>query len=126
MFFAIYAYLSLIVNLRFDYDDGLHLIVGTIVTTIILNIIDILVFKLAFDIAGSIKHNFYLDGGETKTVHWFFRALFVLIVYLFSLTPVCKVVVTPVVNKAYDYAEAKYKKCETDIVNTFQDMCDID
>ncbi len=116
-FWTIYAVLSLKINLEFYYDDVWHLIVGTIVTTVILKIIDIIIFKLAFNLAGDIKRSFALDGSETKTAHWFFRALFVCMVYIFSLTPACKIIITPIVNCAYNYAEEKYRMAETNIIS---------
>ena len=119
VFWTIYAALSLKINLEFYYDDIWHLIIGTIVTTIILKFIDTIIFKCAFSLAGAIKHSMALDSGETKTVHWFLRALFVFMVYIFSLTPACKIIITPIVNCTYNYVEEKYKMAETNIISVF-------
>lgn len=114
--------LGCFINLGFDYDDVWHFIVCTIATAVILSIVDAIIFKLAFNITGRAKQLLMLHVEESKNVHWFFRALFILVIYIFSLNPVCKIVITPVVNISYDIVEEKYKNAESNIIKKLDNI----
>ena len=81
-------------NLSFKYDNSYEFFVGMIVTTVLMNILEFAIYRMAFDRAGRC----YGDSSDKKIYHWFVRVGLILVVYLISLTPLCDVILTPIVK----------------------------
>ena len=91
---AFYMFVSYQVNLSFKYDNGYEFFIGTIVTTILMNIVDFAIYKIAFDRAGACNR----DSSEKKVAHWGIRFALIVVVYLISITPLCDIILTPIVK----------------------------
>ena len=89
-----YMLVSYKVNLSFKYDNSYEFFVGMIVTTVLMNILEFAIYRIAFDRAGRC----YGDSSDKKIYHWFVRVGLILVVYLISLTPLCDVILTPIVK----------------------------
>lgn len=91
---AFYMLVSYKVNLSFKYDNSYEFFVGMIVTTVLMNILEFAIYRMAFDRAGRC----YGDSSDKKVCHWFVRVGLILVVYLISITPLCDVILTPIVK----------------------------
>lgn len=91
---AFYMLVSYKMNLSFKYDNSYEFFIGMIVTTVLMNILEFAIFKIAFDRAGRC----YGDSSDKKVCHWLVRVGLIVVVYLISLTPLCDVILTPIVK----------------------------
>ena len=93
-----YAYLGYKINLKYKYDDVIEFIVGIIVTTILMNILDWLFYVIAYKLTGFFSRSYAYDWSERKVVHWLIRCILFFVVYIISITPLCSIILTPVVQ----------------------------
>lgn len=94
IFYLCYAFVSHQVNLSFKHDNIFELYTGAIVTIILMNILEFMIYKIAFDRTGRGHY----DYSEKKMVHWGIRFALMSLVYIISLTPLCDIMLTPIVK----------------------------
>ena len=92
-----YAYLGYIINLTYEYSNDFEFLVGIGVVTVIMNILDQLFVIIAYDLTGRVLHG-GSPSSERKIFHWFIRVILYIIVYLISISPLCNILITPIVH----------------------------
>lgn len=98
LYFLIYSLISYLTDLGFSYTNGFEFLWGSIVCALISGIIGNIIFRLSYDITGILSSICSYNYDERKTTHWKFRLIFSLPVFLFSVTPLCPMVMTPIVH----------------------------
>jgi hypothetical protein len=84
--------------MKFD-NIGEH-ITGIIISSIFCNLIDFILYKLAFNITGSITIRY--DGSYLRsTIHWIIRCVFMLFVIVIGFTGVYEAILTPITHDLY-------------------------
>ena len=92
-----YAYLGYKINLTYEYRDGFEFLIGIVVVAVIMNILDQLFVIIAYDLTGRVLHG-GCPSSERKIFHWFIRVILCIIVYLISISPMCNILITPIVQ----------------------------
>lgn len=95
---AFYAYLGYKINLEYKYNDGLEFFIGILVTTVLMNILDNLFYVIAYRATGFFSRSYGYDSLDRKMVLWFVRVILYIVVYIISVTPLCSIILTPVVQ----------------------------
>lgn len=103
IFYSLYTLLSFYINFNFEYSNGFELLVGTLITAIVLCVIDALIYRCAFNLTGTIRAIIDSDKNEMRLIHWFIRSLLFLIVFMISLTPLPSYFLSPIIHSAYNY-----------------------
>ena len=107
MSYIIYVLLFTIVNyktnLGFDYNSGFELLWGSIIATLILKIIGDIIFRISYKMTGDISKTFKHNKENRRSLHWKFRLILSLLVLIFSLTPLCSLIISPLVHNSYEY-----------------------
>lgn len=113
IYLLIYSVTNYKTNLAFEYANGFEFLWGSIVAALITLIIDILIFKFSYDWTGFLSKLCIFNSDERQKAHWKFRAILSTLVFLFSLTPLCSICMTPIVHTSYIWVSTAYY----DIVN---------
>ncbi len=90
-----YIYLGYKINLSYEYKDGFEFLVGIFVTTVIMNLLDWGAYLIAYSAVGRLSIH---DSAEMKVMHWIIRIGLYGILYLISITPLCSIIITPIVK----------------------------
>lgn len=93
-----YLYLGYKITLTYEYEDGFELFVGMIVTDILMNVLGWSFYLIAYKITGAISVIADYDGSKRKVMHWTIRIVLYVIIYLLSMTPLCSMILTPIVH----------------------------
>ena len=93
-----YAYLGYKINLEYKYNDRLEFLIGILVTTILMNILDNIFCEIAYRTTGFLSRSCGYNSSDRKMVHWFIRVILYIVVYVISITPLCSIILTPVVQ----------------------------
>lgn len=117
IYFILFGIISYKTNLGFEYTNGFELLWGSFVVVAVTWIIDTIIFKLAYDWTGFLSELLEYNVDDRKTTHWKFRALFSIPVLIFSLTPLCSVVMTPLVHSTYIWISGQCNNLLTQITD---------
>lgn len=93
-----YAYLGYKINLSYEYSSSFEFIIGIAVTTLLMNILDHFFTLIAYDFVGHLSKKERYDKSKRKVAHWFIRVILYIIVYIISMTPLCSILITPLVQ----------------------------
>lgn len=94
----VYAYLGYKINLEYNYNNDLEFLIGIIVTTILMNILDWLIFEIAYKVTGFFSSSCGYDSSDRRVIHWVIRVILSTVIYVISITPLCSFILTPVVQ----------------------------
>lgn len=108
MWHVLYLALSGIMNWQFNYENEYELLIGTIVVALISDIIDFIVFRRAWKLTGNLKRYGMIDKSQMSSVHWMLRSIFILFFVILSISPLGKIIVSPLTHQCYLYV---YDKC---------------
>lgn len=108
-----YVYLGYKINLEYRYNDGLEFLFGIAVTIILMNILDWLFFVIAYKLTGFFSRSCGYDSSDRKLLHWLIRVILYITVYIISLTPLCSIILTPVVQYFTKVFIEWFNKCTT-------------
>lgn len=112
-----YAYLGYKINLEYMYNDGMEFLIGILVTTILMNILDWVFFVIAYNLTGYFSRSCGYDASDRKMVHWLIRVILYIAVYIISVTPLCSILLTPVVQYFTKELVECFNKNTTDFSN---------
>lgn len=114
----LYAYVGYKINLQYNYTNVCELLVGVAVTTIIMSILEFIFSRIAYKLTGSVSRNCGLDSSERTLIHWTVRILLLVSVYIISITPLCSILITPLVQNCTKSILNWYKGFTDDLTNT--------
>lgn len=117
MWILIFTVLSGIMNWKFDYENGYELLVGTIVVALISNIINYIVFRRAWKLTGDLKRYGMIDSSEMSSTHWKLRSMFILFFVILSISPLGKIIVSPLTHQCYLYVYDKWMDFYQSLMN---------
>ena len=112
-----YAYLGYKINLEYKYNDGLEFLIGILVTTILMNILDNIFCEIAYRTTGFLSRSCGYNSSDRKMVHWFIRVILYIVVYVISITPLYSIILTPVVQYFTREFIKWFNKSTTDFSN---------
>lgn len=116
-----YAFLGYKINLNYKYNDDMEFLTGILVTTILMNILDWLFFVIAYKLTGFFSRCCGYDSSDRKGVHWLIRVILYIVVYIISITPLCSIILTPVVQYFTKEFIEWFNKSTTDFSNALVD-----
>lgn len=90
------------ISLTFESRDGFEYLTGTIVSTIILILLDFLTFKIAWGLTHEWIRMTDADHNESSHFHWICRCIMTVILLIFSRTSLCFTLLTSVVHIVHD------------------------
>lgn len=90
------------INLSFEYRDGFEYLTGTIISSIILMVIDFLIFKIAWKLTRNWIIITEANSSESSHFHWICRCILAIALFAFSFTPFCSLLLTPIVHRVHD------------------------
>ena len=90
------------ISLTFEYRDGFEYLTGTIVSTIILILLDFFIFKIAWGLTHEWIRITDANRNESSHFHWIYRCIITVSLLIFSRTSFCHTLLTPVVHIAHD------------------------
>ncbi len=96
--------------------------VSTLVTTILMNILDNIFCEIVYRTTGFLSRICGYDGSDRKMVHWFIRVILYIVVYVISITPLCSIILTPVVQYFTRELIEWLNKITTDFSNALLDL----
>lgn len=109
IYLLIYGIISFTTSFGFEYTNGFELLWGSCITAAITLIIDKIIFKFAYDWTKFFSNLCEYNTDDRKTTHWKFRVFFSIPVLIFSLTPLCSIVMTPLVHSSFVYVSGLYQ-----------------
>lgn len=112
-----YVRLGYKINLKYEYNDGLEFLIGILVTTILMNILDWFFYAIAYKLTGFFSRSCGYDSSDRKVVHWFIRVILYIAIYVVSITPLCSIILTPVVQYFTKAFIEWFNKFTTDFTN---------
>lgn len=115
-----YAYLGYKINLQYKYNSGTEYLVGIIVTIILMNVIEQICFLIAYNLTGMFSNGGLIDRSERKGMHWVIRIILYIIVYIIAITPLCSILITPLVKNCTKYAVKWINGSGKDVSNAFE------
>ena len=95
--------------------------IGILVTTILMNILDNIFCEIAYRTTGFLSRSCGYNSSDRKMVHWFIRVILYIVVYVISITPLCSIILTPVVQYFTREFIEWFNKSTTDFSNTLLD-----
>lgn len=101
IYVLIFCVISYKTDFGFKYTNGFELLWGSIVVALITMIIDQMLFMIAFDWTGFLSKLLMFTSYDRKNAHWAFRACLSILVLIFSLTPLCSILITLLVHSSY-------------------------
>lgn len=116
-----YAYLGCKINLEYKYSDVWEFLCGIIVTTILMNILDYTFYKIAYSITKTFSIICDYDSSDRKLIHWRIRVLLYIIVYIISITPLCSIILTPIIQYLTKESMQWFNGRITDFSNALKD-----
>ncbi len=119
IYFVIYSLISYKTDLGFEYGNGFELLWGSIVTALISGIIGNLIFRLSYDWTGFLSALLQHSRAERRSVHWLFRLIFSIPVLIFSLSPLCPLLMTPLVHHSFVYVSGCYNRILNQLIEEF-------
>lgn len=90
------------INLPFVCRDGFEYLTGTIISSIILMVIDFLIFKIAWKLTQNWIIITKANSNESSHFHWICRCILAIALFGFSFTPLCSLLLTPIVHSVHD------------------------
>lgn len=124
IYFFLYSIINYYTDFGFEYSDGFELLWGSVVVAFIIWVIDIIIFRIAYDWTGVLSKLCDYGTDERKTTHWKFRVVFSIPILIFSLTPFCSMIMTPIVHSSFilvsEYYNNIMKQIEDVIPSSFQ------
>lgn len=123
IYFLLYSIINYYTDLCFEYSDGFELLWGSIVAAFITWVIDIIIFRIAYDWTGVLSKLCDYGVDERKTTHWKCRVFFSILILIFSLTPLCSMIMTPIVHSSFiwvsEYCNDVMKQISDAMVESF-------
>lgn len=98
IYFSLYSLISYKTSFGFEYSDYVELICGSIAAALISGLIANIVFKISYNLTGFFSALLDFNSDERRSAHWFFRLLFSIPVLIFTLMPLCSMVITPIAH----------------------------
>lgn len=95
-----YFVVSSMINILFEYENGIEYMIGTIIGYFILEVLEVVIRKKAYRMTGQITSDTYCNKFYKSSTHWKFRVLMILGVYAISLTPLCNIAMTNLVHSS--------------------------
>lgn len=108
IYFLLYSIINYYTDLCFEYSDGFEFLWGSIVAASIVWILDIIIFRIAYDWTGVLSKLCDYGADERKTTHWKFRVVFSIPILIFSLTPFCSMIMTPIIHSSFILVSGYY------------------
>lgn len=123
IYFLLYSIINYYTDLCFEYSDGFELLWGSIVAAFITWVIDIIIFRIAYDWTGVLSRLCDYGADERKSTHWKFRVVFSIPILIFSLSPFCSIIMTPIVHSSFiwvsEYCNDVMKQINDAIIESF-------
>lgn len=115
IYFSLYSFMSYKTNFGFEYSNGFELLWGSLLSAFISGIIANIIFYISYDLTGWLSILCDCTKTERKSLHWKFRLVFSFFVFIFTVTPFCSMIMTPLVNITYTFFLAHYNNLIDDI-----------
>lgn len=107
----LYAYLGYKISLEYKHNNIIEFLIGILLTTLIMNILELIFRQLAYGLTGKMSSAFDYDSTRRKAIHWIIRVLLISTVYILSETPLCSIILTPLVQ----YCTSEFLECFSNI-----------
>ncbi len=101
IYFLIYSFISYKTDYGFEYSTGFEYAWGFLLCSVISTVIDNIIYRLSYSWTGFFSDLCGYTSEERRKTHWKIRSLFAFIVLVITLTPLCSIVLTPVVHSSY-------------------------
>ena len=101
IYFLLYGIINYMTDFGFSYSDEFELLWGSLIVALILQVVDSIIFRLAYDCTGFLSKLCNYNFDDRKIAHWKFRMFFSIPVLIFSLTPFCSMLMTPIVHGSF-------------------------
>lgn len=119
---CIYLVLSYKLNLSFEYCNGFELLLGTIVTDIIINMIEWFIYLTAFSCTKIFIPLIGHDSSIMKIIHWSIRIMLCFLVFVITLTPLSNLAITSLIqiltNQFTNYFQLKITELSDAILSS--------
>lgn len=83
-----------------------------------MNILELIFRQLAYGLTGKMSSDFGYDSTRRKAVHWIIRLLLFITFYILSETPLCSIILTPLVQYCTKEILEWYSNITAEITNT--------
>lgn len=103
-YFTVYTIASYTTEFGFDYSSGIEYAWGFLICSIVLTIIDAITFRIAYSCTGFLSLLLDYTASERRIFHWKIRAIFAVIIFLISLHPVSRTIMTRLVHVTFIFA----------------------
>lgn len=101
IYFLLYSLINYMTDFGFSYTNEFEFLLGSLIVAIILQAADLIIFRIAYDCTGFLNKLCNYNSDDRKIAHWKFRMFFSLPVLIFSLTPFCSMLMTPIVHGSF-------------------------
>lgn len=120
MYFVYMLITNYYFDLNFSWSNVFELMVGTILSTILVSVIDCILYRISFSVTDTYKELTFATGEGMSKFHWRFRFIMFIPILLFSLTPLCDSLMTTLVHDSYILLSDLYHSVLNDIVKLFR------
>lgn len=98
------------IELPFEYTNGLELLCGYFITTLILALINYIFYHIAYSIVGWHAALTDSNSAEMSRLHWFIRFILASILYALTYLPAVSRLLTYLIHLFYIFIKEQY--CE--------------
>lgn len=121
LFYSFSYGFSLITSLNFNPTSNLEFFFGTIIAALIFSIIESCFSFISYRCTNFLKVISSASKYEEDCIYWIIRSILTLSLCIFSFTPICPLVMTPIVHFIYSQARLLYFEACNYFFNAVQD-----
>lgn len=108
-----------IIELPFEYTNGVELLLGYCITSSVLALINYIFYIIAYNLVGFHAALTDANSVEMSRLHWLIRFLFALMLYAFTYLPVVSKCLTYIIHLFYTLVQTKYNELIQEITDIF-------
>lgn len=121
VYMLIYYVLNYNTNFSYSSQNGIEYLIGVCLVALLSQLTELLIYRVAYKFTGLLYYTATISGEhEGKTVHWFVRAFLMLLIFLFSLSPLPEMIISPLSHNIYLYFEEQVQLFSNSIVQSLQ------
>ena len=121
IYMLIYYILNYNTDFSYSTQNGIEYLIGACLVALLSQLIELIIYRMAYKFTGQLYDTEVISGEyEGKTVHWFVRAFLMMIIFLFSLSPLPEMIINPLTHNVYLYFQEQVHILSNNISQSLQ------
>lgn len=97
LYYGLFWLININTDIAFEFNNSFEQFVGMLLSTLILTLLDGLVFFISYRLTGCLKDGNFIFSCQMQEYHWLIRMILALIVFVICSTPLFSKLISPLI-----------------------------